>query len=195
MSQYAMAFDYELCINCRACEVACKEENGIIKGADKHRLWIEVQKSGGDFYELSQNKDEYLPRQCNQCTNAFCEDVCPVEAIYHNKHGVVITDADKCILCMKCIEACPYNARYVDDKRGFVDKCIFCSDTRLARGETTTACQITCPAKLRYFGDIDDENSEISKILKQREYFQFPVGNNGVHLYYLKPIKKKEKKS
>jgi len=190
----AMAFDYELCINCRACEVACKEENGIIKGADKHRLWIEVQKTGGDFYALSQNSEEFLPKQCNQCENAFCETVCPVDAIYHNDKGIIITDPDICILCMKCIEACPYHARYVDEERKFVDKCIFCADTRLSRGETTTACQITCPAKLRYFGDIDDENSEISNILKTREYFQFPVGDNGVHLYYLKGVSNNLKK-
>ena len=188
MAQYAMAFDYELCINCRACEVACKEENGIIRGADKHRLWIEVQENGADFSDLSQYSEEFLPKQCNQCTNAFCEAVCPVDAISHDKNGIVITSADACILCMKCIEACPYHARYVDDERKFVDKCIFCSDTRLARGETTVACQVTCPAKLRYFGDIDDENSEISRVLKTREYIQFPFGNNIPHLYYLKPL-------
>jgi len=191
MAQYAMAFDYELCIDCKACEVACKEENGIIKGADKHRLWIEVKEPLSDYFSLTGDREMFTQRQCQQCTNAFCEEVCPVEAIYHDKHGIVLTDPNECILCKKCIEACPYNARYVDDKREFADKCIFCVDTRLARGETTTACQITCPAKLRYFGDIEDPNSEISKVLKAREYFSFPTGDNGVHLFYLKPKKEK----
>ena len=190
MAQLAMAFDYELCINCKACEVACKEENGIIKGADKHRLWIEVKEPLSDYFSLSTDRTTFTQRQCQQCTNAFCEEVCPVEAIYHDKNGIVITNPKECILCMKCIEACPYNARYVDDERGFVDKCIFCVDTRLARGESTTACQITCPAKLRYFGDIDDPKSEISKVLKSREYFSFPTGDNEVHLFYLKPKKR-----
>ena len=41
MANYGMAFDYKLCINCHACEVACNEENGIDLGAKNHRLWIQ----------------------------------------------------------------------------------------------------------------------------------------------------------
>jgi len=190
MAQLAMAFDYELCINCKACVVACKEENGIELGADKHRLWIDSEDLTGDYYSLKRDRATFKPtQQCQQCTKPFCLPVCPVDAIDKDKNGIVTTDADKCILCLKCIDVCPYEARYVDTKRGFADKCIFCSDTRLARGETTTACQITCPAKVRIFGDLDDKNSEISQILKNREYTQIEYGGNKPHLFYLKPIK------
>ena len=191
MMQYAMAFDYELCINCKACVVACKEENGIEKGADKHRLWIHSDDLEGDYFSLKRGRTTFKPtHQCQECTNPFCLPVCPVDAITKDKTGIVQTNVSACILCMKCIDVCPYEARYVDTKRKFADKCIFCSDTRLARGETTTACQITCPAKVRIFGDLDDENSEISQILKDREYTQIEYGDNKPHLFYLKPLKK-----
>jgi len=189
--RYGMAFDYELCINCKACVVACKEENGIEKGADKHRLWIDSDDLEGDYFSLQRSRTTFKPvKQCQECLHPFCMPVCPVDAITKGVGGIVMTDAKSCILCMKCIEVCPYEARYVDDKRGFADKCIFCSDTRLARGEITTACQITCPAKVRIFGDLDDKDSEISRILKEREYSQLEYGNNQPHLFYLKPLKK-----
>jgi Fe-S-cluster-containing dehydrogenase component len=68
------------------------------------------------------------------------------------------------------MNACPYDARYVDDRTVTVDKCNFCTDTRLVRGEVTTACQNTCPTKVRLFGDLDDPNSEISQVLREREH-------------------------
>ena len=86
------------------------------------------------------------------------------------RYGMVI-DVDVCIGCKACMQACPYDARYVDDRTVTVDKCNFCSDTRLIHGETTTACQATCPTKVRIFGDLDDPESEISQVLRDREHY------------------------
>jgi Fe-S-cluster-containing dehydrogenase component len=75
----------------------------------------------------------------------------------------------------------------VNRKKNITDKCIFCADTRLARGERTTACQITCPAKVRIFGDLDDPKSEIRQVLKKREYFQLKTEKGTKpKLFYLK---------
>jgi Fe-S-cluster-containing dehydrogenase component len=188
MARYAMAFDYKLCINCKACEVACKEENGILLGADKHRLWIEQDgEVQGDFWNLDRLKATFMQMQCQQCEDAPCLKACANDAIYMDDNGIVRLYEDKCDLSVECIKACPYDARYVDTTKKITDKCIFCADTRLARGETTTACQITCPAKLRYFGDLDDEHSEISQILKTREYFTLkPQEGTKPKLFYLK---------
>jgi len=172
MANYGMAFDYKLCINCRACEVACKEENGILLGADKHRLWIEKNEPDGDFWSLDLTQTSYMPRQCQQCQDAPCIKACPNDAIYRDKNGIVRLHEVRCDLSLDCMSACPYDARYVDPEKYITDKCIFCADTRLAKGETTTACQITCPSKVRIFGDLDDENSEISQVLKERKYHQ-----------------------
>lgn len=172
MANYGMAFDYKLCINCRACEVACKEENSIDLGAFNNRLWIE-ENGGieGEFWDLDTKKLSFIQMQCQECQDAPCLKACPSDAIYIDENKIVRLHKEKCDLTLACMKACPYNARYIDTKNKITDKCIFCADTRLMRGETTTACQITCPAKLRYFGDLDDSESEISKILKSREFF------------------------
>ena len=186
MANYGMAFDYKLCINCHACEVACKEENGIDLGAKNHRLWIEDESEiGGDFFNLTRD-EKYIQMQCQECEDAPCMKACPHKAIYRDSNGIVRLHKEKCDLTLACMSACPYGARYIDKKNKITDKCIFCADTRLARGETTTACQITCPAKLRYFGDLDDPNSEISQILKQRKHFTLkPEQNTKPKLFYL----------
>jgi len=187
MANYGMAFDYKLCINCRACEVACKEENGIELGARKHRLWInEENEPTGDFWNLDRTKSRFMQMQCQECEEAPCLKACPNQAIYRDSNGIVRLYNDKCDLSLDCVKACPYDARYVDTRKKITDKCIFCADTRLARGETTTACQITCPAKLRIFGDLDNPNSEISKILKIKKYFQLkPEKGTRPKLFYL----------
>jgi Fe-S-cluster-containing dehydrogenase component len=186
MARYGMAFDYKLCIGCRACEVACKEENGVLLGADKHRLWIEAKEPEGDIMNLDLGSAAFLQRQCQECENAPCIEACANNAIYRDENGIVRLNENSCDLSLDCIKACPYDARYIDNKRKITDKCIFCADTRLARGETTTACQETCPAKLRYFGDLDDPDSEISRVLKERKYFQLDSGKDTKpKLFYL----------
>jgi Fe-S-cluster-containing dehydrogenase component len=171
MARYGMALDYKNCINCKACEVACKEENGVLLGADKHRIWVGQNDIGGQWPNLDLSDSSFMPSQCQHCEDAPCQEVCPTNATYFADGGIVMVDSNKCILCSYCMNACPYDARYVDDRTMTVDKCTFCSDTRLARGETTTACQNTCPTKVRTFGDLDDPNSEISILLKTREHF------------------------
>ena len=187
MARYGMAFDYKLCINCKACEVACKEENGIDLGAKNHRLWIDVKEVDGDFWNLNPAKDSFLQMQCQECEDAPCLKACPSKAIYKDENSIIRIHEERCDLSLNCVRACPYNARYINTKKMITDKCIFCADTRLARGETTTACQVTCPAKLRYFGDLDNPNSEISEVLSQREHFTLkPQYNTKPKLFYLK---------
>ncbi len=181
---YAMALDYQNCINCKACEVACKEQNGVQLGADKQRIWVSTYEKnvfGSPFVA-------FHPSQCNHCVDAPCVSVCPTGASYFAEGGLVMADKDKCILCKGCMEACPYDARFVDDKHVAVDKCTFCYDTRISKGETTTACQATCPTKVRLFGDLDDPNSEIVQVLKKRKFFVLKETENTVpKLFYLFP--------
>ncbi len=186
MARYGMALDYKNCINCKACETACKEENGVLLGADKHRIWVGVAEIKGEYPLLDIASSAFYPSQCQHCDDAPCQDVCPTNATYYGKDGQVMVDPDKCILCSYCMNACPYDARYVDDRTMTVDKCTFCTDTRLARGETTTACQNTCPTKVRIFGDLNDPNSEISQVLRAREHFTLKahLGTNP-KLFYL----------
>jgi len=187
MANYGMAFDYKLCINCKACEVACKEENGIDLGASNHRLWIQEDgKVEGDFWDLDRSKLKYIQMQCQHCQDTPCLKACPNDAIYIDNNGIVRLYKQKCDLTLACMSACPYEARYIDYKNKITDKCIFCADTRLDKGKTTTACQITCPAKLRIFGDLDDPQSDISKTLASRKYFTLkPDKQTKPKLFYL----------
>ena len=181
---FAMALDYQNCINCKACEVACKEENGVQLGADKQRIWVGANQS----VAFGKPFASFYPSQCNHCQDAPCVDVCPTGASYFAEGGLVMADKDKCILCKGCMEACPYDARFVDDKAVAVDKCTFCYDTRISNGETTTACQATCPTKVRLFGDLDDENGELIDLLKSRKFFVLKEGEGTVpKLLYIFP--------
>jgi len=181
---FAMALDYQSCIDCKACEVACKEENGVQLGADKQRIWVsQVETSifGKPFVSLH-------PSQCNHCLDAPCVDVCPTGASYFALGGIVMTNKDTCILCKGCMEACPYDARFVDDHHVAVDKCTFCYDTRLVNGEMTTACQATCPTKVRLFGDLDDEESDLVKMLNKRKFYFLKEEEKTIpKLFYLLP--------
>lgn len=181
---FAMVLDFQNCINCKACEVACKQENGVQLGADKQRIWVgQTEESifGRPFVN-------FYPSQCNHCQDAPCVDVCPTGASYFAEGGLVLTDKNKCILCKGCMEACPYDARFVDDKVVAVDKCSFCYDTRISHGESTTACQVTCPTKVRLFGNLDDENGEVVQLLKKRKFFVLKEDDNTVpKLFYLVP--------
>ncbi len=162
---YAMALEYQNCINCKACETACKEENGVQLGANKQRIWVGIV-SGTIFDKPFMN---LYPSQCNHCVDAPCVSVCPTNASYYGEGGIVLVDSQKCIVCKGCMEACPYDARFVDDTVVAVDKCTFCNHRVDVYG--TTACQATCPTKVRTFGDLDDENSELVKLLKKRKFF------------------------
>ncbi len=187
MARYGMAFDYNLCINCKACEIACKEENGIDLGAKNHRLWIISKEPEGDFWELDRSTVEFMPKQCNHCEHPLCLEACDQKAISIKDNGIVMIDRKLCELAQLCMSACPYGAIYTDEDANVADKCTFCYDTRLSQGKTTTACQITCPSKVRIFGDLDDPKSEISQVLKTREYFTLkPEKKTKPKLFYLK---------
>lgn len=155
--RYAMYIDSNGCLHCDACMVACKAENSVPAG--RSRNWVRESEKG--IYPRVSVEME--PGQCMQCTNAPCVRVCPTGASFINADGIVEVNADDCIGCRYCIEACPYDARYFHEESGTVDKCNFCAH-RVAQN-LEPACVVTCPTKVRIFGDVLDENSEISQVL------------------------------
>jgi molybdopterin-containing oxidoreductase family iron-sulfur binding subunit len=130
----------------------------------------------------------YLATQCHHCDNPPCVKVCPVGATYKDKDGFVLMDYDRCIGCRICVVACPYSARrfnwlkpqVAQDKinplvpvrpMSVIEKCTFCVH-RVRRGKLPR-CVEACPVNARHFGNINDPNSEPSKIL---------AANKGVRL-------------
>lgn len=156
MERYGMVIDLRRCVGCHACTVACKMENSIPEGF--FRSWVS-EADKGDFPNVTRVK---LPRLCNQCENAPCERVCPVLATYRDEGGVVVVNKEKCIGCGYCVAACPYDARYLSPE-GTADKCDLCLE-RLKAG-LMPACVSTCIAHARFFGDLNDPESEVSRLI------------------------------
>lgn len=165
-----MVIDLRRCYGCKACSVACKSENGVRLGG--FRSWVS-EKEAGNYPDVRRH---FLPRLCNHCRNASCKKVCPTGATYRGEDGIIDIDKSRCIGCRHCMGACPYNARYfnptgnsADERafpsltRGTVDKCDFCIH-RTANG-LVPACVNTCPAEARKFGNLNDPESDVSKLL------------------------------
>ncbi len=154
--QYGMLIDTRRCIGCHACSVACKAEFDVPLG--NTRSWVEYVEKG-EYPNVSRN---FLPRLCNHCSEPNCVDVCPTGATFKRaEDGIVVVDPERCIGCKYCVQACPYDARFINPVTGAADKCDFCLH-RVSRG-IAPACVETCIGRARIFGDLNDPNSEIAK--------------------------------
>lgn len=180
--KYALLVDLRKCVGCTSCQVSCKMENAVSMGSFRSRVDI------ADAGEYPKAKRYFLPKICNQCDDPPCIVPCPVRgATYKREDGVVMVNRDLCIGCGRCVGACPYGARFLhphipvkNDPKPFaknvsevkgkkakdlrvVDKCDYCSH-RLAEGIEEPACVRNCVGKARFFGDLSDPNSEVSKL-------------------------------
>ena len=175
--KYAIVIDSSKCIDCKACMIACKVENNVPEGS--WRNWIRpLWDRAGD------RKSEFQPGQCMQCDTPSCVAACPVGATYKQPDGLVVIDSKKCIGCGNCVTACPYGARFRNSTHHIADKCDFC-EQRLKRGEEP-ACVVTCPTKTRIFGDLNDPQSEISRMVKEKKLVRVvaPHINTRPNIYY-----------
>ncbi|MBI4185125.1 MAG: 4Fe-4S dicluster domain-containing protein [Proteobacteria bacterium] len=156
--QYGMVIDVRRCIGCHACTVACKSEFDVPVG--ENRSWVEYVEKG----EYPYVGRSFLPRLCNHCSIPPCVYVCPTNATYKRpQDGAVVVDVGLCIGCKYCIQACPYEARFLNPITGAADKCDFCLH-RVSKG-VAPACVSTCVGGARIFGDVSDPESEISKLI------------------------------
>jgi len=153
---YSMVIRQDNCIDCERCIEACAATNHVPEYGYRTRILEQVHT------ESANRRIEFIPVLCNQCNNPACVRACPTKATYKDQqNGIVRVDKEKCIGCKTCMSACPNNGRYYNEETKSVDKCDFCFETRLSKGETLTACAEACPAKVRIFGDLSDPQSEV----------------------------------
>ncbi|MGA9332931.1 MAG: 4Fe-4S dicluster domain-containing protein [Rudaea sp.] len=115
----------------------------------------------------------HFPRSCLHCETPDCVTVCPTGASYKRaEDGIVLVDEDKCIGCKLCSWACPYGAREYSEVRGVMQKCTLCVDRiyneTFEEIDRQPACVMACPTRARHFGDLGDPDSEVSKLVAQR---------------------------
>lgn len=163
-ARYGMVIDTRKCKGCHACSVACKSEFDVPLGTV--RSWVEFIEAG-DYPSVER---QFMPRLCNHCKDAACVKICPVEAAYKREEdGVVVFDQEACISCKKCVDGddklpgCPYEAPFMNPVTGKAQKCDFCLH-RVTEG-VAPACVNTCPSRARVFGDLNDPDSEVSKLV------------------------------
>lgn len=154
---YGFVLDNRKCIGCHACSTACKSEHDVPVGVN--RTWVK-QVEKGEFPDV---RRYFSVMRCNHCSDAPCVSICPTEALYIRKDGIVDFDKDRCIGCKSCMQACPYDALYIDPETNTAAKCNYCSH-RIDVG-LEPACVNVCPEEAIISGDLDDPNSKISKLL------------------------------
>ena len=201
-----MVVDTRACIGCHSCAVACKVENDLPEGL----WWNRVVTVGGDEMDTPSGSYPdlsmwFLTIACQHCEEPPCVPVCPTGATYKRESdGLVLVDYDKCIGCGACLQACPYDGvrnrnepalNYHSDfamgggsapqQPGTVTKCTFCAH-RVANGEQP-ACIDSCPARARFFGDLNDPETEVAQLVRTRESFQLrPEAGTNPSVYFLK---------
>lgn len=184
MAHYGMLIDAGTCCGCNACSFACKYQNATPHGM----YWCKViHDTVGTYPNVRQT---VLPLSCQHCENAPCVRACPTGASHYDENRNVQVDYNKCIGCRNCMAACPYEARSCnwDDPaantyyegfeqtpyeaermsehpRGVVEKCVLCKG-RVEQGKEPSCVQ-TCITKSRWFGDLDDPDSEINKKIRE----------------------------
>lgn len=185
MSQLAMVVEVDRCIGCKGgCQIACKTEHNIALGRSRSTLY--TMGPTGTFPDLSMY---YLPVMCQQCKNPACTQVCPTGAcMKRDEDGVIVIDPESCIGCRACINACPFHCNSFNNEMRISDKCTLCAERR--EDGLLPACVRNCAGGALHFGDLDNPESEVSRLLAENEGHVYSLpdknGNEPSNRYILK---------
>lgn len=154
---FGFIIDNRKCIGCHACTVACKAEHEVPIGVN--RTWVKYIEKG----TFPNTRRLFSVMRCNHCEEAPCVEICPVTALYARDDGIVDFDHRRCIGCKACIQACPYDALYIDPDTNTAAKCNYCAH-RVDVG-LEPACVNVCPEHAIISGNLDDPLSEIAQLM------------------------------
>jgi len=159
--KYGFVIDHRKCIGCHACTVACKSENEVPIGT--FRTWVKYIEKG----EYPDTRRFFSVLRCNHCDDAPCITICPVTALFRRDDGIVDFNGDRCIGCKSCMQACPYDALYINPNTNTAEKCNFCAHR--IESQLEPACVIVCPVQAIIAGDLDDPASHISQLIASEQ--------------------------
>jgi Fe-S-cluster-containing dehydrogenase component/formate-dependent nitrite reductase membrane component NrfD len=175
---YGFVIDNRTCIGCHACSTACKAENQVPLGV--YRTWVKYVEKGS----FPHTRRHFQVTRCNHCANPPCVRICPVTAMYQRSDGIVDFDPRVCIGCKACLQACPYDAIYIDPDSHTAAKCHYCAH-RTELG-LEPACVVVCPTQSIIAGDLDDPTSKISqRVAREKVTVRKPEQGTAPKLFYI----------
>ncbi|GAX89956.1 4Fe-4S ferredoxin [Effusibacillus lacus] len=186
-----MLIDTSTCHGCKACQVACKEWNGLPMEQEIGLTGISYDNTGHlsdtnwrhvKFVELfSEDRSDsrwlFLSDSCKHCQLAGCMEVCPTNAIIRTEFDTVYIDQDTCIGCRYCITGCPFGVIEISHISGTAQKCTLCYD-RLQVGQQP-ACAQACPTDCIQFGEVP----QLMQLAEDREKLLKNMGYNKAQIY------------
>ena len=176
--KYGFVIDNRKCIGCHACTTACKSEHQVPVGVN--RTWVKQVEKG----TFPDTRRLFSVMRCNHCTDAPCVSICPTSALDYRPDGIVDFDKDRCIGCKSCMQACPYDALYIDPDTHTAAKCNYCAN-RIDIG-LEPACVNVCPEHAIISGDMEDPDSEIAQLLaRQATKVRKPEKGTNPNLFYI----------
>ncbi len=158
--------------------MACKTEHQVPIGVN--RTWVKYVEKGA----WPDTRRFFSVMRCNHCTDAPCVTICPTRALFKRADGIVDFDTSRCIGCKSCMQACPYDALYIDPGEHTAQKCNYCVH-RVEVG-LEPACVVVCPEQAIIAGDLDDPSGRISRLVATEQTFvRAPEQHTSPNLFYL----------
>lgn len=156
----AILIDITRCVGCHACEQTCKQIHNFPTDP-------EPQLSATAFTVVQEKGDRYVRRMCMHCEDPTCVSVCLVGALQKTPSGPVVYDADRCMGCRYCLQACPFQVPSYEWTKlaPYMKKCDMCAE-RQARGEMP-ACVEACPVQAAIYGDREALLAEARKRIEE----------------------------
>jgi Fe-S-cluster-containing dehydrogenase component len=188
MTRYAMVVDVTKCNGCYNCFIACKDEHcGIdhlphsaAQPMTGHSWMKVIEKERGRYPKV---KVDYIAIPCMQCENPSCAAPDP-SAVHKREDGIVIVDPEKAAGNRDVVSHCPYRAIYWNDDKKIGQKCTFCAHL-LDAGWKEPRCVEACPTGTLIFGDLDDPDSEVSKLFASGKTEALVGYNRGEKVRYV----------
>ena len=188
--KYGIVIDVAKCTGCYACFLACKDENcgeefpGYTAAQPMTgQFWINLTEvERGTFPKV---KLSHIPKLCGHCDEPGCMQMAQNDAVYKREDGIVIIDPQKAVGQKHIVNTCPRRMIFWNEDRQLPQKCDMCAHF-LDQGFNKPRCVEMCPTSALVFGDINDPDSEIAKIVAEKKPYssnpEFGLKENVLYL-------------